>query len=231
MCLFFIFILLTVTSQTFICTGHFSSPRGADVKITYLSHACFELNDSKTILIDPFFEGNTYAPSYNGTPDLILVTHEHFDHCDAQKFDTPVVCPPPCADLYACASPMQIGEKTEIKGIPIHMVSASHDASSYPTGYIIELEGKRLYHMGDTYLDGVRNQGKVDILLVPIGGHYTMNSEEALEALRIINPALSIPMHYNTFPQIMADPLQFKDRAEEEGFTVKVLDFGETTTI
>lgn len=85
--------------------------------------------------------------------------------------------------------------------------------------------------MGDTYLDGVKPHGTIDILLVPIGGYYTMNIEEALEALHIINPSLSIPMHYNTFPQITADPLQFKDLAEEEGFTVKVLSVGETATV
>jgi L-ascorbate metabolism protein UlaG (beta-lactamase superfamily) len=197
----------------------------------YLSHACFELKDSKTILIDPFFEGNEYAPSYNGNPDAVLVTHEHFDHCDAQRFDAPVICPPHCAGTYARSSPLRIGEKTEIEGIPIEMVSASHHQSQYPTGYIVKMEGKRIYHMGDTYLDGVKSHGTVDIVLIPIGGHYTMNIEEALEALRIINPTVSIPMHYSTFPQIEADPHQFKTLAEEEGFSVKVLHFGQATII
>ena len=201
------------------------------MKITYLSHACFELKNSRTILIDPFFEGNRYAPSYKGNPDIVLVTHEHFDHCDAQRFNTTIICPHQCADKYASPSPMHIGEKAIIETLPIEMVSASHHQSQCPAGYIFEIGGRRVYHMGDTYLDGVKPHGTIDILLVPIGGYYTMNIEEALEALHIINPSLSIPMHYNTFPQITADPLQFKDLAEEEGFTVKVLSVGETATV
>jgi L-ascorbate metabolism protein UlaG (beta-lactamase superfamily) len=126
---------------------------------------------------------------------------------------------------------MSIGEKKVIQGIPIEMVQASHHQSKYPAGYILELENKRIYHMGDTYLESVRDRKKIDILFIPIGGYYTMNTEEALEALRIVKPTLAIPMHYNTFPQIEADPVQFKEVAEDEGFTVKVFDFGETARI
>lgn len=204
---------------------------GVRVKITYLSHACFELTNTKTILIDPFFEGNKNAPPYTGYPDIILVTHEHRDHSDAQQFSSLVVCPDTCKNKFTETVTMTIGEKKTVQGIPIEMVKASHHQSGYPTGYIIELEGKRIYHMGDTYLEGVRNYGNVDILFVPIGGYYTMNIEEALEALRIVKPTLAIPMHYNTFPQIKADPLEFKQLAEDDGFTVKVFNFGETAEV
>lgn len=201
------------------------------MKITYLSHACFEIVSTKTVLIDPFFEGNKNAPPYQRTLDIILVTHEHFDHSDAQQFDSLVVCPDTCTKKFKKTEPMSIGETRTIHGIPIEMVGASHHQSEYPTGYIIEVEGNRVYHMGDTYLDGVRNYGNIDVLLIPIGGYYTMNMEEALEALRIIKPKLAIPMHYSTFPQIEADPLEFKTLAEDEGFTIKVLSIGESAEI
>lgn len=198
------------------------------MNITYLSHACFELKDAKTILIDPFFKDNPNAPPYSGNPDLILVTHEHHDHNDAGQFNATVVCPEPARKKFKNPVTMKIGEKKTVDGIPLEMVNASHHQSSYPTGFIIQVEGKRIYHMGDTYLDGVKPHGPIDVLFIPIGGYYTMNIEEALTALDIVKPSLVIPMHYGTFPQIQADPQAFKKKAEEKGFSVKVFRFGET---
>lgn len=218
-------------SQTFIFLQRYSFVEGAKMKIAYLSHACFELSNAKTILIDPFFEGNRNAVPYEKNPDIILVTHEHHDHSDAHKFDSLVVCPHNCGSKFRKTVTMRIGEIKMVEGIPIEMVEASHHQSVYPAGYILELERKRIYHMGDTYLDGVRNYGNIDILFIPIGGYYTMSMEEALEALRIVKPRLAIPMHYSTFPQIEADPFQFKELAEDEGFTVRVFDFGETAKV
>jgi L-ascorbate metabolism protein UlaG (beta-lactamase superfamily) len=65
------------------------------------------------------------------------------------------------------------------------------------------------------------------VFFVPIGGYFTMSIDEAVEALKIIKPKLSIPMHYNTFPQIKADPEEFEKKANKEGFKVKVLKIGE----
>lgn len=198
------------------------------MNITYLSHACFELKNAKTVLIDPFFKDNPNAPSYSGNPDLVLVTHEHHDHSDAERFVTTVVCPEPCRKKFKNSVTMKIGDKKTVEGIPLEMVEASHHQSSYPTGFIIQMGGKRIYHMGDTYLDGVKPHGTIDILFIPIGGYYTMNIEEALKALDIVKPKLAIPMHYNTFPQIKADPQAFKKKGEEKGFSVKVFRFDET---
>jgi L-ascorbate metabolism protein UlaG (beta-lactamase superfamily) len=196
------------------------------LKIKYLSHACFELSNGKTILIDPFFEGNETAPDYSGMPDLVLVTHEHFDHgVDAARFNSPKVCPPNCD--YPNKIEMKIGDKIDVMGIPIEMISASHHQSGYPTGYVFEFEGKRIAHLGDTYIDGVSRIENVDILFVPIGGHFTMNIEEAIEALKTIQPKVAIPMHYNTFPEIQADPSEFKEEAEKQGFSVTVIEIDE----
>jgi L-ascorbate metabolism protein UlaG (beta-lactamase superfamily) len=191
-----------------------------------LSHSCFEFKtQSKTILIDPFFSGNKFAPAYNGKPDLILVTHSHFDHADAKRFDAPVVCPSTCK--FKRSVVMKVGDKKNVEGINLEMISASHHQDSYPTGYIFELDEKRIAHLGDTYIDGVKKLPNIDLLLIPIGGYYTMNIDEAIKALEIISPKLAIPMHYNTLDEIKADPNDFKARAEKKGFRVKVLKFGE----
>ena len=195
------------------------------MKIRYLSHACFELRNKKTILIDPYFSGNPLAPKYTDKPDLVLVTHEHFDHVDASRFDCAVVCPSACK--FKKSEIMKVGDKKTIDGVNIEMISASHYQSKYPTGYIIEFEGKRIAHLGDTYFDGVKKLPNIDVLLIPIGGHFTMNINEAIKALKIINPKLAIPMHYNTFPEIKANPEDFKIKAEKEGFKVRVLKIGE----
>jgi L-ascorbate metabolism protein UlaG (beta-lactamase superfamily) len=199
------------------------------MKIKYFSHSCFEIKSKIIILTDPFFSKNPLAPKYEGNPDLILVTHEHFDHSDTSRFDSLVVCP--VGLKLKNSQEMKIGEKRIIEGVRIEMVTSTHPQSSYPTGFVFEVEGKRLYHPGDTYIDGVKPLGNIDLFFVPIGGYYTMNIAEAVEAMKIIKPKLAIPMHYNTFPQIGADPEEFKAKAEKEGFKVKVLKIGEEIEI
>lgn len=195
------------------------------MKIRWLSHSCFEIRNDKTILIDPFFSNNPLAPEYKGKPDLILVTHEHVDHTDVSQFDFPVVCPRGFKTQKS--QEMMIGEKRTVEGIRIEMVASNHPHTKYATGFVFEVEGKRLYHPGDTFLKGVAPLGKIDVFFVPIGGYFTMNIDEAVEALKIIKPKLAIPMHYNTLPQIKADPGEFAAKAEKAGFKVKLLKIDE----
>lgn len=199
------------------------------MEIRWLSHACFEIKSAKTILIDPFFKGNKLAPKYDGKPDMILITHEHFDHSNASGFDSKIVSPPNLD--YENSIKMRIGETKEVDGVKLTMVESSHHQSKYPTGFIIELEGKRLYHAGDTYLDGVKDRGSIDVFFVPIGGFYTMNVDEAVEALKIVRPNLAIPMHFNTLDKIKTNPDEFKEKAERLGFKVRVMKIGETIKI
>jgi len=93
------------------------------------------------------------------------------------------------------------------------------------------MDGKNIAHLGDTYLDGVDPLGNIDLLLVPIGGHYTMNIEEALKAVEIIKPKMVIPMHYNTFKEIKADPNVFKSKATAMGYKAIVLNYNESIKI
>jgi L-ascorbate metabolism protein UlaG (beta-lactamase superfamily) len=199
------------------------------MKITYLSHSCFEIKSKKTILIDPFFSGNPSAPDYNGNPDFILVTHEHFDHSDISRFDSLVVCP--MGFKAKKCQEMKIGDKKIVEGIKIEMTASTHPQSKYPTGFVIEIENKRLFHPGDTYLDGIKPMEGIDVFFVPIGGHFTMNTDEALKALEIVKPKLAIPMHYNTFPHIKSDPDHFKEIAGKKGFKVEVMKVGESIEI
>jgi len=202
------------------------------VRVTYLSHSCFEVQDvDHTLLIDPFFsKENPNAPSYAGKPDIVLITHEHFDHTTAERFSATVVVPPTMAGRFRKAVVMERGQTRLVEGVRVTMVGASHHQSKYPTGYVFELGGVRFAHLGDTYLDGVQPLENVAVLFIPIGGFFTMNVEEALEALDIIKPDVAIPMHFNTFSQIKADPQRFKQLAENAGHRVAVLPVGGTAT-
>jgi L-ascorbate metabolism protein UlaG (beta-lactamase superfamily) len=202
------------------------------VSVTYLSHSCFEVkNVDHTLLIDPFFgKENPNAPRYTGKPDIVLVTHEHFDHSGAGQFNAIVVAPPTLTGKFKKMVAMKHGETKLVDGVQVTMIGASHHQSKYPAGYVFELGSVKFAHLGDTYLDGVQSLETVDVLFVPIGGFFTMNIEEALEALDIINPNMAIPMHYDTFSQIKADPQLFKQLAENEGHHVTVLSIGGTTT-
>jgi L-ascorbate metabolism protein UlaG (beta-lactamase superfamily) len=202
------------------------------VRVTYLSHSCFEVKDvDHTLLIDPFFrKENPNAPSYTGKPDIVLITHEHFDHNAAESFNATVVAPPPLAGKFKKMVIMEHGATTLVKGISITMIGARHHQSKYPAGYVFELGGVRFAHLGDTYLDGVQPMENVNVLFIPIGGFFTMNIEEALAALTIIKPNNAIPMHYDTFSQIKADPQLFKQLAENAGHHVIVLSIGGAIT-
>jgi L-ascorbate metabolism protein UlaG (beta-lactamase superfamily) len=207
-------------------------PEDLSVRVTYLSHSCFEVQDADhTLLTDPFFsKENPNAPSYDGKPDIVLVTHEHFDHVSAERFTATVVVPPTLAGKFKKTVVMKRGESKLVDGVPVTMIGASHHQSKYPTGYVFELGGVRFAHLGDTYLDGVQPLENIDVLFIPIGGFFTMNVDEALKALDIINPDQAIPMHYNTWSQIKADAKRFKQLAEKAGHHVSVLSIGVTAT-
>ncbi len=199
------------------------------MRLTYLSHACFELRNGQIILIDPYLSGNKLAPNYEGKPDLILVTHEHSDHADASGFNAMVIAPATCKFSKMLA--MKVGDVKNFNGITIQMVGASHRQSKYATRYLITYGGKRFYHTGDTYLDGIKNYGNIDIMFVPIGGHYTMNINEAIKSLDVVKPRIATPMHYNTFSEIKANPKEFQAKAEKQGFKIQLMEPGQSINV
>ncbi|PIW69926.1 MAG: metal-dependent hydrolase, partial [Ignavibacteriales bacterium CG12_big_fil_rev_8_21_14_0_65_30_8] len=104
-----------------------------------------------------------------------------------------------------------------------------------PAGAIITIDNVTIYHTGDTGLfydmKLIGEMNNIDYLLLPIGDNYTMGIEDAIKAVEFINPKISIPMHYNTFPVIEADPNLFKNELEKLGKNCKVLNFGETIEV
>jgi len=221
----------------------------AMVKVKFLGHAAFLIEGSKKILIDPFLTGNPKAAAKPEEleADLILVPHAHGDHIGdaveiAKRTGAKIVA------MYDIAN--YIGEQgnvevvgmnygpTEIDGVGIVQVPAWHSSSDgkysigNACGYIIELDGVKIYHAGDTFVFKdmelfAELYGPIDVALLPIGGHFTMGVKEAAKAVEFLKPKKVVPMHYNTWPPIAADPEEFKrlvgDRAE-----VIVLEPGET---
>ncbi|AEH24208.1 metal-dependent hydrolase [Pyrococcus yayanosii CH1] len=213
----------------------------AMVKVKFLGHAAFYIEGSKKILIDPFLSGNPVAAAKPEEleADLILVTHAHGDHVGdaaeiARRTGAKIVA------MYDIANYLVENNKgittvgmnygpTEIDGVKIVQVPAWHSSSDgkysigNACGYIIELDGVKIYHAGDTFVFKdmelfAELYGPIDLALLPIGGHFTMGVEEAAKAVELLKPKKVIPMHYNTWPPISADPEEFKrlvgDKAE-----------------
>ncbi|MEM0353382.1 MAG: metal-dependent hydrolase [Archaeoglobaceae archaeon] len=211
------------------------------MKLTWLGHACFLLEGSRRILIDPFITGNPLAPVKPSEikADVILVTHGHGDHLGdtveiAKRNNAVVICIHELSRILARRDVevmgMNIGGSVYSMGVKITMVPALHSAdfedergeiisTGSPAGFVVEMDGVKVYHAGDTALFyDMKLIGELyepDIFLVPIGDLYTMGIREAVKAVELVKPKVAIPMHYNTFPLIEKDPEEFKREAEK----------------
>ncbi|WP_297216537.1 metal-dependent hydrolase [Thermoplasma sp.] len=207
------------------------------VKITWHGHACFSIEGKKNVLIDPFIKDNPVAKVKleDLNPDLILVTHGHYDHAAdavaiAKRTGSPILSVFELSEIFKESGVKTIdinpGGTVDFDGISVKATIATH-SSSYdgryagnPVGYVIDM-GRRIYHAGDTgYFKDMEIIGSVDrpeISLLPIGGHYTMDVDGAVEALKMLRSPIAIPMHYNTFDVIKADPIRFKNLAATIG--------------
>ena len=187
--------------------------------ITWLGHDGFLIKgDGKTIAIDPF-QVEECEPA-----DIILVTHEHYDHCSPedirkiQKESTVIVTEPNSANkLSGDVRVVQPGDKLTVSGISIEAVpsyntnKAFHPKQNAWLGFIVTVEGVRIYHAGDTDLIPEMNSFDVDIALLPVSGTYVMTAEEAVEAAKMIKPKLAIPMHYDSIVGSADDARRFCD--------------------
>ncbi len=223
--------------------------------IKYLGHSAFEITltgldgSEKNILIDPWVE-NPLSPvkvsDYkNRKVDYIFVTHDHGDHLgnaiEIAKLTGAKIVGIFEIALYAKEQGVEsvdgnIGGRLKIDDLEVVLTPATHSSTrGAPTGVVIRGKDITLYHAGDTGLFMEMNLiGELympDIAFLPIGGHYTMGIREAAKAVQLIRPKIAIPMHYNTFPPIRADPEEFKKLVEKQTPTkVIILKPGDTFT-
>lgn len=224
------------------------------MKIKYLGHAAFEIKtEEKTFLIDPFLKNNPKAaakPEDFEKVDFIFVTHAHADHLGdaveiAKRTKAKIVAIYDLAEWISSnynveTVGMNYG-RTEMEGIEVIMVPAWHSSSfqgkaiGNAAGFIIGVEGKRIYHAGDTCVFSdmklFAELYPINIALLPIGGHFVMDVEQALKALELVKPEIAIPMHYNTWPIITANAQEFKEKAEKLGVKAVLLEPGEEINV
>jgi L-ascorbate metabolism protein UlaG (beta-lactamase superfamily) len=221
------------------------------MRLRYFSHSAFQLTTDRgnSILIDPFFDGNPTSPvkSDDINAHYIILTHAHGDHFgDAGKIagrcNSMFICVDELANYWISkgfkAHNMHIGggfnfDFGRVKFTIAHHGSATPDNyyAGNPAGVLITADGITVYHTGDTGLfydmKLIGEMNPIDYMLLPIGDNYTMGITDAVKAVELANPKIAIPMHYNTFPVIKADPFEFKKLVEAKNKNCRIMEFGE----
>ena len=222
------------------------------MNITWFGHSAFLIttDENLRVLIDPFISNNPASPVTVEElyADVILVTHGHADHFGdtmelANRTGALIVCNHELS-IYLSKQGfetmgMNIGGTVKVQEIMITMVNSLHssdmdfieevNAGGSAAGFILELEnGRKIYHAGDTGIfSDMRNVishiYRPNIALIPIGDRYTMGPYEAAIAAEWINPDIIIPMHYNTYPAIEQNPLEYSDMVRKSNRTVEVV--------
>ena len=192
-------------------------------KIHWQGHDSFRIDGDKIIYIDPW--------KLTGGPkaDIILVTHDHYDHCSPsdiaalQKESTEIVCTKLCLEKLSgnlhSASPgskFKFGN-VEIEAVPSYNVNKKfHPKSAGYIGYIITVNGMKIYHAGDTDFIPEMKNFRCEIALLPVSGTYVMTAKEAVEAAESIKPRVAIPMHWGDIVGGRKDAEYFRDHVSCE---------------
>ena len=225
------------------------------MKLKYFGHSAFQITTKSgiNILIDPFLDDNPVSTVKSKDVDakFIILTHGHGDHVgDGLKIGKR------CDSLFICVN--ELAEWVKSKGLKAHNMhiggahsfdfgkvkfTIAHHGSITPdnqyageaSGVLITIEGKTIYHTGDTGLfydmKLIGEMNPVDYMLLPIGDNFTMGITDAIKAVELTSPKIAIPMHYNTFPVINSDPNEFKKILEGKAKKCIVMNFGEEIEI
>lgn len=221
------------------------------LKVRYLSHSAFILDDGiHQVIIDPFITGNPTCPISWDEVDakFIVLTHAHGDHFGdtfnlARKNNALVIAVNELANYVAKngfrAHNMHIGGSYNFPFGKLKFTMAHHGSAvgdneymGEPAGVIISMGGKTIYHTGDTglFMDMklIGELNEIDLMLLPIGDNFTMGINDAAIAAEFVRPKLAVPMHYNTFSVIQANPHEFAQKVIDKGINSRVLEYGET---
>lgn len=190
-------------------------------KIQWLGHDCFLIKSELIIYFDPF------QIKTGPKADIIFVTHPHYDHCSPEdikkiaKEDTIIVTEKDSAKmLTGKIEIMKVGEEKTVKGIKVKAVPAYNIGKTFHTkdkgwlGFVVEIEGVKIYHAGDTDFIPEMKDIKTDIALLPVSGTYVMTADEAVSATLTIKPQIAIPMHYGSIVGSEKDAEKFAKALE-----------------
>lgn len=221
-------------------------------KVTYLGHSAFLVEGSKvSLIIDPFLKNNPKAAKKPEEIKVgyVLLSHGHGDHLGdaleiAKANNATIIAPFElagyCASKGAQIHPMHIGGGFNFPFGRVQLTIAHHGSATddgvytgNPCGFLITMDGKTLYHAGDTALfydmKLIGELHPVDLALLPIGDNFTMGGADAVKAAELVNAKRTIPMHYDTFDLIKADPKKFVEELSRKGIKGEVLPVGQST--
>ncbi len=224
-------------------------------KLTFLGHSAWYIEGKDVrLVIDPFLTDNPQARVNPGDlkVDYVLLTHGHGDHLGdgielAKQNHATVIAPYELA-MY-CQSkgvenvhPMHIGGGFNFPFGRVKLTIAHHGSmtpdgtyAGNPCGFLITVDGKTIYHAGDTGLfydmKLIGEMNTIDVALLPIGDNFTMGIDDAVKAVELLQPRLAVPMHYKTFDVINADPEEFVSKVKKKGGNAQVVPPGESLEI
>lgn len=219
------------------------------MQIEYLGHSAVSVRTKlgKRLLFDPWITGNPVCPKNLvdvGRSDYVFVSHDHSDHGLKDAIE---LCQRDNATLI---TNYEVGEYAQERGVEnvelcnpggafsvsdmrVSATPAIHSSGmGIPVGFLVEVEGESVWFMGDTgycaEFDYLCKKHATDLVFMPIGARFTLGIPEAIDVCKLLGKATVVPIHYNTFPSIAADPEQFKRQAEAETYVqVQVMSAGQ----